>query len=212
MSRLGNILPLLGICLFLVLSCGQDEARVIPRAKLAEIYAEMLMTDQWVSNTPAVRRMADTSLVYEPILQKYGYNSADYRKSVDVYLNDPERFSRILRTSAEILDARLAALNVMKEERDHQRALEKLLQQLKYEADFKAEDFFPYLFDEPYVHYYDSLSVAPDSTLMIYRLKNIERTDTIFDGIRMTVNDTLSVQDTMAVTDTLKSIDEKTVE
>ena len=53
-------------------SCSGGRDKVIPRAKLAEIYAEMLVTDQWITSTPGVRREADTSLVYEPILEKYG--------------------------------------------------------------------------------------------------------------------------------------------
>ena len=185
-------------------SCIGGRDKVIPRAKLAEIYAEMFITDQWISGTHSVRRQADTSLVYEPILEKYGYTSEDYRKSVDRYMDDPERFSRILRSSVGILDKRLAVLNEIKEELDHQKALEKLLEQLRYESDFKAEEFFPYLFDEPYVHYYDSLSVEPDSVLMVYRLKNIERTDTIFDGVRIIVCDSLNVADTLNVIDTLQ--------
>ena len=97
------------ICLitsFLLLFACSREAKVIPRGKMAQIYAEMLVTDQWINSTPSVKRMADTSLVYEPILEKYGYSSADYRKSVETYMDDPERYSRILRTSAEILDKR----------------------------------------------------------------------------------------------------------
>ena len=76
-------------------SCSADRADVIPRSKLAAIYAEMLMTDQWINSRPDVRRIADTSLVYEPILQKYGYDHQDYLKTVDEYMNDPERFARI---------------------------------------------------------------------------------------------------------------------
>ena len=79
-------------------SCIGGGDRVIPRAKLAEIYAEMFITDQWISGTHSVRRQADTSLVYEPILAKYGYTSADYRRSVDKYMDDPERYGRILRS------------------------------------------------------------------------------------------------------------------
>ena len=191
-------------CALSLISCSDRGGRVIPRAKLAEIYAEMFVTDQWVLSTPSVRRLADTSLVYEPILEKYGYTSEDYRKSVDSYMDDPERFSRILRSSVGILDKRLEELNKKKEELDHLKALEKLLQQLKYESDFKAEEFFPYLFDEPYVHYYDSLSVEPDSVLMVYRLKNIERADTIFDGLTVIVRDSLDVADTSDVTDTVQ--------
>lgn len=184
-------------------SCSGGRDKVIPRAKLAEIYAEMLVTDQWITSTPGVRREADTSLVYEPILEKYGYTSADYRKSVDRYMDDPERFSRILRTSADILEKKLDELKKRKEEIDHLRALELLLRQLKYESDFRAEEFFPYLFDEPYVHYYDSLDVQPDSVLQIYRLKNIDRVDTLYDGLRMVLKDSLAVKDTVQVSDSI---------
>ena len=96
-----HIVLLMVVILSVFSSCRKDEAEVIPRAKLSKIYAEMLVTDQWITTTPGIRMIADTSLVYEPILQKYGYDSDDYRKSVDHYMNDPERFSRILRTSAE---------------------------------------------------------------------------------------------------------------
>ena len=203
-----HISVILALSLFLI-SCSKDkdEGKVIPRSKLAEIYAEMLMTDQWITGTPGIRQIADTSLVYEPILEKYGYTSADYRKSVDRYMDDPERFSRILRTTGELLDKRLTSLKKRKEELDHIKALEKLLHQLKYEADFKAEEFFPYLFDEPYVHYYDSLDVKPDSVLMVYRFNNIDRADTLFDGVRIIVRDSLDVKDTLAQGDSLAPID-----
>lgn len=208
MKIVRHISAILALSLFLI-SCSKDkdEGKVIPRSKLAEIYAEMLMTDQWITGTPGIRQIADTSLVYEPILEKYGYTSADYRKSVDKYMDDPERFSRILRTTGELLDKRLTSLKKRKEELDHIRALEKLLHQLKYEADFKAEDFFPYLFDEPYVHYYDSLDVKPDSVLMVYRFNNIDRADTLFDGVRIIVRDSLDVKDTLAQSDTLAPVD-----
>lgn len=208
MKIVRHISVILALSLFLI-SCSKDkdEGKVIPRSKLAEIYAEMLMTDQWITGTPGIRQIADTSLVYEPILEKYGYTSADYRKSVDKYMDDPERFSRILRTTGELLDKRLTSLKKRKEELDHIRALEKLLHQLKYEADFKAEDFFPYLFDEPYVHYYDSLDVKPDSVLMVYRFNNIDRADTLFDGVRIIVRDSLDVKDTLAQSDTLAPVD-----
>ena len=162
----------------------------------------MFITDQWILGTTGVRRQADTSLVYEPILEKYGYTSADYRKSVEKYMDDPERFSRILRTSASILQKKLDVLKKLKEEQDLIKARQLLLFELKYESDFRAEEFFPYLFDEPYVHYYDSLDVQPDSVLQIYRLKNINRADTLYDGLRMVIRDTSALKDTLAVKDT----------
>ena len=190
---------------FLLASCGGEKQKVIPRGKLAQIYAEMLMTDQWIMSNPGNRHAADTSLVYEPILEKYGYTSADYRKSVDAYMDDPERFSRILRTTSELLDKRLVKLQEIKEEMDRQEALKKLRESMKIEVEIDMGEFFPYLREEPYVHYYDSLSVEPDSALMVYRMKNIVRSDTLYEGVRIIVRDTLAVTDTLAVKDTLNT-------
>ena len=202
MRTIRHISLALAMILFLV-SCQEDKERIIPRAKLAEIYAEMFITDQWISSTHSVRRQVDTSLVYEPILAKYGYTSDDYRRSVDKYMDDPERYSRILRTTAQILDDRLVELRKREEELARLKNLKELLEEMRYEADFRIEEFFPYLFDEPYVHYYDSLDVKPDSTLMVYRLINISRTDTLYDGVRMVFKDSLAVKDTLEVKDTV---------
>jgi hypothetical protein len=196
MKALRYISALFAVVLFLS-SCSEEEGKVIPRSKLAEIYAEMLITDQWISDTPGVRRTADTSLVYEPIFEKYGYTTADYRTSVDKYMDDAERFSRILRTTVQILDKKIVELNQEKEEQERLKALKARLEKMRIKSDFRPEDFFPYLFDEPYVHYYDSLSVEPDSVLMVYRLRNIDRADTLFDGIKIVVRDTVEVVDTV---------------
>lgn len=186
----------------LAVSCGRKEDKVIPRSKLAEIYAEMMLVDQWIMNNPGNRHIADTSLVYEPVLERYGYTSADYRKSVDVYMNDPERFSRILRTTAEILGEKLNALEDQKKEIEHQEALRKLREALKIKVEIDMGEYFPYLDEEPYVHYYDSLAVEPDS-LWIYRMRNIDRADTIYRDLRMVILDSLQVSDTVMTNDTI---------
>ncbi len=173
-------------------SCRKDVAKVIPRGKMAKIYAEMLVTDQWITSTPGVRRIADTSLVYEPILESYGYTSADYRRSVDHYMNDPERFSRIFRTAGKILEDRLVDL---REEQARQAALELLP---KIESDFKVWEYVPYWKDETYVHYFDSLDVVLDSATLMYRFVSIERGDTLYDRIRMVKPDSLAVTDSSA--------------
>ena len=182
-------------------SCGKDEAEVIPRGKLAKIYAEMLVTDQWVTSTPGVRMIADTSLVYEPILEKYGYDIEDYLLSVDNYMNDPERFSRILRTSGEIIEKRL------KELRKQQYILDEIAKLPKLKSDFKPQEYFAYLFDEPYVHYYDSLGIEIDSLKWEYRFVSIETADTLYDRIRMIIRDTLPPVDSLAPADSLALAD-----
>ena len=176
-------------------SCSdKGERKVIPRRQLARIYAEMLVTDQWITSTPGMRMIADTSLVYQPILEKYGYDLDDYLKSVDVYMDDPERFSRILRNSADIIGKQI---------KDAEKRLEEYtklaeLPKLKYDIDMK--EFFPYIFDEPYVHYYDRLSFEPDSALLIYRLIPVAKSDTLFDGVRIVVkSDTTAVADSVQI-------------
>ena len=76
--------------------------------------------------------------------------------------------------------------------------MQRLAELPKIEADFNPEEFFPYLFDEPYIHYYDSLTFEPDSLLQIYRLVPLENKDTLFDGIRIVVRaDSLAVKDSL---------------
>lgn len=202
-KRSGHILLTFISLVLLCVSCGKNGADVIPRSKLAHIYAEMLITDQWILSTPNVRTIADTTLVYEPILEKYGYDSEDYLKSVDVYMDDPERYAKIFREASELLDKRLGELRAKKREIEKAEARRKEME--KYRTDFKPEEFFPYMSDEPYVHYYDSVAFVPDSLKNIYRINPIERADTIYDRLEMIIlkADTLAVSDTLIVTDTL---------
>lgn len=95
------------ICAFLALvlllaSCGRG-GKVIPRSKFAAVYAEMLLADQWLNDHPSERTKADTTLFYDPIFKRFGYSFADYDASVNHYLSDPEKYSRILKKSASIL-------------------------------------------------------------------------------------------------------------
>lgn len=190
---LRHFLTMLAAACLIFSSCDKNEEKVIPRSKLSRIYAEMLMTDQWISSTPGVRMIADTSLVYAPILEKYGYTTEDYMRSVDVYMNDPERFSRILRNTSVILDKRLKELRKLKGEIEEARLAAVI------KTNFKAEDIFPYLGDEPYVHYYDSISFVPDTLTAMYVLVPIERADTVYDRLRMVIlTDSLAV-DSLAV-------------
>lgn len=192
-------------------SCS-DRAEVIPRGKLAAIYAEMLMTDQWINARTDVRRMADTLLVYEPILQKYGYDQMDYLKTVDKYMDDPERFARIFRESGDIIEDRLKVLRQELDQKNRLEALRKRIEEMTIKSDFKAEEFFPYLFGEPYVHYYDSLVIEIDSVIQHYRFRDVPTTDTLYDGVRMLIQlDSLELADSLAVKDSLAVRDSLTV-
>jgi len=79
--------------------------KLIPREKLEDIYYDMLVTDQMLRDDADLRRQADTSLVYEAVFNRYGYDTDDYMYTVRNYLKDPERFAKSLEKVADRLHA-----------------------------------------------------------------------------------------------------------
>ncbi len=86
-----------------VMSCSRS-GRVIPASKLSDIYAEMFLADQWLVSHYSERRVADTTLFYEPIFKKYGYTLKDYDASVRHYIEKPDDYAKILKTASLKLD------------------------------------------------------------------------------------------------------------
>lgn len=186
-------------------SCRRNGPRVIPRGKLAKIYAEMFVTDQWIQNTPKLRSIADTSLVYEPILEKYGYTSEDYQHSVQHYMDDPERFSRILRTTGEILDDQIKDLKRKQKELQELEARKLAESKRKYP---EYELWYTELPPRNERDYSDTISVGWDTASLMFKFRYMPRTDTIYEGVRMIVPaDTLTVADSLAVKDSIVAVD-----
>ena len=196
-NSLKYIILILALVLVFVPSCKKDGSKVIPRSKLAKIYAEMLVTDQWIISTPKVRNIADTSLVYDPILEKYGYTPEDYQRSVMYYLNDPERFSRILRTSGELIDKEL---KVMRKEQAKMLRIKALMASLTIPELVLFQEDFP---DKDNYNWSDSLKVRWDSLGNMWVTVREPRVDTVYEGVRLVVpEDTVDV----AVADTLMNM------
>lgn len=104
MKKFLTYVLVLSLLLPMITGCGRP--RIIPRDKMAKIYAEMFIADQWLHDHPAARRVADTTFFYEPIFNKYGYSFKDYAASVDKYINEPEKFAKVLKNTAEIIGKR----------------------------------------------------------------------------------------------------------
>lgn len=110
----GKILAI-AFLLVLALSCART-GRVIPEEKFSDIYAEMLLADQWISSNLKARRVADTTLFYAPILEKYGYDVLDYDASVRHYMKKPADFAAILDKSSSKLTAYANRLQAVEDE------------------------------------------------------------------------------------------------
>jgi hypothetical protein len=195
-SGVAHIIALCAVLSFLA-GCSCGGPKVIPRGKMAEIYADMLVADQWVLDNPGTRSKADTSLVYEPIFNSYGYTTEDYRASVGYYMKDPERYSRILRSTTEILEGKIATLQELKRMEDRLKAM------VPYEIDPFRLYFTRSV--EGLWEFGDSVSVEVDSLVPVLEMHLHETSDTLFDGPRIILKaDSLAVGDTMEVVETLE--------
>jgi hypothetical protein len=203
-ATLRHIPSLLLVVILLLSSCGNEGRKVIPRSKLAKIYAEMLLTDQWIQDTPDIRSIADTSLIYEPILEKYGYDSDDYQYTVEHYMADPERFSRILRSTVAILDKDLKALRKKQAEILRNEKLKKEIEKFEITM-FQFYDEF--VTEDGLRNLSDSIDVVWDTTYNAHKIIRVPRTDTIYEGPRMIVRDTIAVNDSLAVADSIAVAD-----
>ena len=203
--RVVHIIAACAVLLSLI-GCSCDSARIISRGDMAEIYAEMLMADQWVAEHSKTRKQADTSLVYEPIFQKYGYDTEDYRASVAHYMKDPERYSRILRSTAEILDAQILELKELKKIEDRRKAI----------VPYKINPFRLYYVrsvDRLWEHG-DSVSVEVDSLVPVLEMHLHVTGDTLYDGLNIIIKtDSLAVKDSIvALKDSVFKVEDKIVQ
>ncbi|MBR4775141.1 MAG: DUF4296 domain-containing protein [Bacteroidales bacterium] len=93
----------IGLALLLAASCGP---RIIKRAKMERILADMLVQDQQIKLDFDLKKQADSCLVYEGIFEQYGYTTEDFRRSLAYYLKDASRMEKMMGEVAEDLEAR----------------------------------------------------------------------------------------------------------
>lgn len=184
---------LISLAVVSLASCGRG--KVIPRGKMAEIYAEMFVMDQLISNDRDSREMADTTMVYEPIFKEYGYTSDDYRRSMAYYIQDPDRYARILRATTVILEDRL------KELRSEKARLESISQGQAATEVFEPERiFFLSGLANKDLLTVDSLSFYIDSTGVGSYMFDVQKGfDTLYFGPEIRFAADTSAVDTSAV-------------
>lgn len=99
----------------LCLSSCRDRKDIIPKGTMSKIYYDIYMTDEAVDANYGLRRMADTMRIYEPIFNKYGYTTDDYNRSVNFYLERPDKFEDVFEDTKTMLEKRKAELNAILE-------------------------------------------------------------------------------------------------
>ena len=177
MKRKGLIV-LSALLLLLSLGACARKARVIPDNKLADIYAEMFLADQWLSTNYSYRRVADTTLFYEPIFEKYGYNLADFNESMRYYVKKPDKYAKILKTAGLKLDAQAKRLKKVEDYYNNR------------------EKFSPYIPKS-----FNLETLMSQDTMMSVCVRDIVEAWQVDDSLA--VRDSLIVRDSLAVKDAL---------
>jgi hypothetical protein len=120
-------------------------------------------------------------------------------------MNDPERYSRILREPVKILDEQIGELKGVKAAEDRLKSI------VPYKMD-PARLYYGRSKDRLW-NFRDSVSVALDSLVAVYELGFHELSDTVFDGPKIIVKvDTLQVKDSLQVKQPIAAEDTTTVE
>lgn len=174
-----------------VAACSSGKGRVIPKGTMAHIYAEMFVADQQIASDWKLKRSADTSLVYEPIFEKYGYTSDDYRASREYYIQDPDRYARILRKSVQILEGEVKEL---KKEKKLMESLEQVRKSIAVYAPERIHYMTGLSSCSRFVE--DSLVFCVDSAGGVFLFDPQDGMDTSYYGPEMRLRDSV-----MTVTD-----------
>lgn len=154
MKSVRPILIALAAALAVAVGC-ERRARVIPADTFSEIYADMFLADQWIASNSRYRRKADTSLFYVPIFGKYGYSLKDYDLSVRYYLESPDKYAKILKQSAALL------------EKDFKR-LKKIEDAINKRPVF--EPYKPEYFDKDSLMLKDTLKMWPNDSTILFSI------------------------------------------
>lgn len=162
-------LPYLALLLLVLLPCCSKKGRIIPEDKLVDIYADMFLADQWINSQSRLRRTADTTCFYEPILREYGYTTLDYDATVRHYVRKPDDYSKILKMAGQKLQAQSRRLQKVEDAYNKREKLPPYKKRpLHFGKIFDSDTFMLWhLADTALLRIADSTALAPVDSLAL---------------------------------------------
>lgn len=121
------------LALLFLASCGDS---LIPRGKMSRIIADLYVTDRYVFSYHDLMKSADTSKLYEPIINKYGYTTQDFVNTIGYYVERPAKLKTIYANAKLILQAEFASAEA---EVARKRSLDSLLVEIEIRFSQSAE-------------------------------------------------------------------------
>jgi hypothetical protein len=93
----------IGFILTVLVSCSKQ--KIIPENVLAEIIYNMYITDAVLLNyESSIMRYKDSLKIYEPVIEKYGYNFDDLRRTFLKYAAEDGKLQSVLKTVVKRID------------------------------------------------------------------------------------------------------------
>lgn len=179
------LLAALAVC-----SCGP---RQIPKDDMEEIFYLMFLQDQKIKQDRSLKNMADTTLVYEGILESLGYDTDDYLFSLKEYLEEPAKMEKIMGSVASRLEKELKGV---KKDIELERWRDKMLSIYRMKPDTSKRPWPPvrpvdtlkirFDGDSVYMHkVVDSLKLIPRDSLLFLRDTTTVEADTSHDTLEL---------------------------
>ncbi|MGM9780554.1 MAG: DUF4296 domain-containing protein [Candidatus Cryptobacteroides sp.] len=103
-ASVGKYLLVLLCVLVLPLSCAR-KGRVLSERKMASLYVDMFLADQWLRNNTELRKTADTTDFFAPVFKKHHCSFEDYDASLRYYSANPTKFSEVMTLACNTLKA-----------------------------------------------------------------------------------------------------------
>lgn len=116
-------LRLCGVAVLIALAAScHSRIKRIPGDDFQLILRDLFITDLLLERDGDLHRMADSLLVYPPILEKHGYTTESFLYTVDYYTRRPTRFKSLLIRLRKQLNEERIAYNKRREHLDKQKA------------------------------------------------------------------------------------------
>lgn len=94
--------------LLLFTSCSKER---IPKEDFKKVLKDIFLTDLIIQREGQLSQMADSALVYKPVLDKHGYTTGQFLATLDYYVGRPDRLKSLLRQLRESVNEERTAFN-----------------------------------------------------------------------------------------------------
>ncbi len=92
------------LLLLVIISLTSCDRNLIPQRKMPEIIARLHLADRYVNSNYRLVLKADTTKIYESVLNRYGYTGDQFIYTIDYYLTRPVKLMEFYKEAKQLLE------------------------------------------------------------------------------------------------------------